>query len=242
MTDEQHYTIGELAQVADVTPRTIRYYTAEGLLPPPDTRGRYALYNEAHLLRLRLIARLKDAYLPLSEIKARLENLSNEEMQQLLTTEAQSTPPNSASDYIAQVLGTRDVPTVRVEPPRKRTPKHSVTDQPTMRAQAPFDEASPEEKYKDVPPQPSLHLGYVESVSQETATQRPASLLSRLAPSDQTHQETATEEILETSERWQRIVLAPGVELHILEPITPEQHKQIERLVTQARTWLKDND
>ncbi len=76
MNKETLYTIGELAEATGTTPRTIRYYTAEGLLPPPDTRGRYALYGQEHIDRLQLIARLKDAYLPLGEIKARMEQLS----------------------------------------------------------------------------------------------------------------------------------------------------------------------
>ena len=242
MTDEHHYTISELARAADVTPRTIRYYTAEGLLPPPDTRGRYALYSEAHLLRLRLIARLKDAYLPLSEIKTRLENLSSEQIQQLLITETQPTPPNNASDYIAQVLGKRSQSQARVETSHKQAQNFGVTDQPTMQARAPFDEASPEEERKDAPPQPSLQLGYIESIAEETSTRRPPSLLSRLAPSDQISPEEATEETLKTSERWQRIMLAPGIELHILEPMTHKQREQIEQLIAQTRTWLKDND
>ncbi|NOK62539.1 MAG: hypothetical protein GFH27_549333n27 [Chloroflexi bacterium AL-W] len=243
MTEEHSYTIGELAQAAGVTPRTIRYYTAEGLLPPPDTRGRYALYGETHLLRLRLIARLKDAYLPLGEIKSRLQPLSNEQMQQLLTTETQPTPSTgSASDYIAQVLGKRSMPPTSAEATYKQSHEATTRDRPMVQAHAPFGKPSPSERYKEAPSQPSLHLGYVEPLPEETTLPRPTSLLSRLAPPDQTSSEPKTEEVPETSERWQRIVLAPGVELHILEPLTPKQREQIEQLVTQARTWLEDND
>jgi DNA-binding transcriptional MerR regulator len=105
MTQETVYTIGDLADLAGVTPRTIRYYTAEGLLPPPDTRGRYALYSEEHLLRLQLIARLKDAYLPLGEIKAQLDQLSSAQVEQLLAehTAPAPEPSTSAADYLAQV-------------------------------------------------------------------------------------------------------------------------------------------
>src|SRR5438045_3652795 len=41
MTDARtaQLTIAELAARAGVTPRTIRYYVAEGLLPPPGGRG-----------------------------------------------------------------------------------------------------------------------------------------------------------------------------------------------------------
>src|SRR5687767_178938 len=111
MAEEILYTISELADAAGVTPRTIRYYTAEGLLPPPDARGRYALYTTDHLHRLLLIARLKEAYLPLNEIKARLDRLAAEEVEQVLSETSRSVPqpaPSSAADYIAQILGYRD--------------------------------------------------------------------------------------------------------------------------------------
>jgi DNA-binding transcriptional MerR regulator len=73
---EEQYTISELADAAGVTPRTVRYYTTEGLLPPADMRGKYALYSRVHRLRLQLIAQLKESYLPLGEIRARLERLT----------------------------------------------------------------------------------------------------------------------------------------------------------------------
>ncbi|HWQ13559.1 MAG TPA: MerR family transcriptional regulator, partial [Roseiflexaceae bacterium] len=104
MAEERTYTIGQLAEAAGVTPRTIRYYTAEELLPPPDSRGKYALYSEDHLLRLRLIARLKEAYLPLGEIKARLGALSPEQVAALLAEYEEAPAPSSAADYIAQLL------------------------------------------------------------------------------------------------------------------------------------------
>ena len=112
---EPFYTISELADLAGVSPRTIRYYTGEGLLPPPDTRGRYALYSADHLRRLQLIARLKDAYLPLNAIKERIEQLPTDQIEQLLadhTPSLRQAAPSSAVDYIAQVLGneSRDIP------------------------------------------------------------------------------------------------------------------------------------
>ena len=64
--------IAELARRAGVTPRTIRYYVAEGLLPPPGGRGQRRAYGRAHLERLETIRQLKVAYLPLHEIRRRL--------------------------------------------------------------------------------------------------------------------------------------------------------------------------
>src|SRR5438270_5009726 len=78
------YTISELADAAGTTPRTVRFYTAEGLLPPPDARGRYALYSNEHLDRLRLIDRLKEAHQPLNAIRERLSQLTREEISSLL--------------------------------------------------------------------------------------------------------------------------------------------------------------
>src|SRR4051812_49678630 len=104
MAEETFYTIGQLAELAGVTPRTIRYYTAEGLLPRPDARGQYALYSEEHLLRLQLIAQLKESYLPLGEIKARIENLDDAQIRALLDDHRESLVPlASAADYLAQV-------------------------------------------------------------------------------------------------------------------------------------------
>ena len=85
---EGSYNIGELAKYAGVTTRTVRYYCAEGLLPPPDTTGRYASYSEKHLCRLLLIARWKNDYLPLHKIRARLANLTTGEIMALLESDA----------------------------------------------------------------------------------------------------------------------------------------------------------
>ncbi len=76
-TQKMLYTIEELSEATGITARTIRYYTTEGLLASPETRGRYALYSEAHLRRLQLVVMLKAAYLPLTTIKDRLAYVSH---------------------------------------------------------------------------------------------------------------------------------------------------------------------
>lgn len=48
--------IGELAQIAQTTVETVRYYEKEGLLPEPArTAGNFRVYGPAHLERLRFI-------------------------------------------------------------------------------------------------------------------------------------------------------------------------------------------
>ena len=76
-TQKMLYTIEELSESTGITARTIRYYTTEGLLATPETRGRYALYSEAHLRRLQLVVMLKAAYLPLGAIKEKLARVSS---------------------------------------------------------------------------------------------------------------------------------------------------------------------
>src|SRR6266566_9115465 len=101
-------TIQELANRAEVTTRTIRYYVEQGVLPPPE-RGRPAEYTEGHVARLALIKRLKEQYLPLDEIRDTLQRLSLAEVQALVDhyspQQEQAQKLDSAADYIANVLG-----------------------------------------------------------------------------------------------------------------------------------------
>ncbi|MGW5381455.1 MerR family transcriptional regulator [Nocardia sp. NPDC003963] len=54
----QEYRVAELAEAAGVAVRTVRYYQERGLLEAPRRQGRHAIYNRAHLERLKLIADL----------------------------------------------------------------------------------------------------------------------------------------------------------------------------------------
>ncbi len=80
-------TLAELTDAADVSVRTVRYYIAEGLLPPPEGAGPSSAYSAGHLARLRLIQRLKAAYLPLKEIRRRLSGLEDDEVLAILAQE-----------------------------------------------------------------------------------------------------------------------------------------------------------
>ena len=62
--------IGELAEKAGVTPRTIRYYEDLGLLSPSEREGKgFRYYTEVELARLRKIDALKALGLSLEEIR-----------------------------------------------------------------------------------------------------------------------------------------------------------------------------
>jgi DNA-binding transcriptional MerR regulator len=54
------YRLDDLARSAGVASTTVRLYQQKGLLAPPRLEGRTGWYDDAHLSRLRLIARLQD--------------------------------------------------------------------------------------------------------------------------------------------------------------------------------------
>jgi DNA-binding transcriptional MerR regulator len=104
MPTENDYTLQDLADLADVTPRTIRYYVAQGLLPSPGRVGPGATYGEGHLARLRLIRQLQRDHLPLAEIRSRLASLDDATVAELLAAAPPGPAPGSAAEYIRRVL------------------------------------------------------------------------------------------------------------------------------------------
>ncbi|GER85705.1 hypothetical protein KTAU_43390 [Thermogemmatispora aurantia] len=71
---ERELSIDELSQVTGIPSRTIRFYNTQGLLPPPQKRGRVAYYSGEHVRVLTLIKELKEKHnLPLDLIRQLLE-------------------------------------------------------------------------------------------------------------------------------------------------------------------------
>jgi DNA-binding transcriptional MerR regulator len=102
----ENVDINTLSRATGVSVRTIRYYLAEGLLPPPQGRGPAASYNREHLDRLRLIRHWQATHQTLSDIKERLIGLDALGVARALAEldgEAQ-VAPRSAADYVRQVL------------------------------------------------------------------------------------------------------------------------------------------
>ncbi len=76
----ERFSLAELTEASGVSVRTVRYYIAEGLLPPPVGSGPKAYYTRDHLDRLTLIGRMRANYLPLKEIRRRLEEMTPAEV------------------------------------------------------------------------------------------------------------------------------------------------------------------
>ncbi len=88
--DPHRYAMSDLERETGLNARTIRYYIAQGLLPPAHGRGPSATYDLGHLLRLRMIQLLKNEYLPLEDIKTRLADLTDRDIAAML--EVQTRP------------------------------------------------------------------------------------------------------------------------------------------------------
>jgi Ca-activated chloride channel family protein len=109
-------SLAELAAAAGVSPRTVRYYIAQGLLAGPGARGRQASYGEDQLLRLRLIRRLVERHTPLAQIRDLVPPLGHGELVALLGDEdhrRDRTPSGgqSGAEEVAERL--RDAPLAR---------------------------------------------------------------------------------------------------------------------------------
>ena len=77
-------TIEELAERLAVTPRTIRFYTAESLLPEPRREGKRLFYDREHAVLLRVIRLLKDKDLTIAGIRRQLRTHSMSDLQHAL--------------------------------------------------------------------------------------------------------------------------------------------------------------
>jgi DNA-binding transcriptional MerR regulator len=102
-------TLADLARLADVTPRTVRYYVAQGLLPSPGQAGPGSRYPESTLPRLQLIREMQRNHLPLAEIRTRLAGVTDDEIAGLVAPVAPP-PSDTAVDYIRGLLGTARPP------------------------------------------------------------------------------------------------------------------------------------
>ncbi|UQX88843.1 MerR family transcriptional regulator [Jatrophihabitans telluris] len=75
---ERMLTVDELAARTGMTVRTVRFYAAEGLLPPPLRQGRIAYYGPAHRMRLDFIRELQEFGYTLAGIERYLARIPPE--------------------------------------------------------------------------------------------------------------------------------------------------------------------
>jgi DNA-binding transcriptional MerR regulator len=105
VTGDVTFKLDDLARAAGTSARTVRYYVQRGLLPAPAFRGKDSAYGREHLVRLRAIRRLQEAFLPLDAIAVELEQRSLAEIERIaegtqvpsLVVEPGTAPPPKAA-------------------------------------------------------------------------------------------------------------------------------------------------
>jgi len=214
--DDLALTIEQLAERTEVPVRTVRYYIAEGLLPGPGGRGKGTAYMAGHLSRLRLIRLLVERRVPLAEIRERLSALSDDEVADVLAAEERQ----------AQEMG-RAV--------REASPKEYVS---TLLRQARAARQAPAETvtYSSAPsyasPAPLNGGSGLRSTPAEATAGATGGTIAGATGATGSTTASATSQ---AQERWQRITLAAGVELHVREDAGTSQERLIERLIATAR-------
>jgi DNA-binding transcriptional MerR regulator len=72
---ERRYTAAQLGQLSGVGERTVRYYVREGLIDPPNGRGRGAHFDNRHLGQLQRVRFLQEAGLDHAAIRQHGEEI-----------------------------------------------------------------------------------------------------------------------------------------------------------------------
>jgi DNA-binding transcriptional MerR regulator len=209
--DDPRFSLTELADLAGVTPRTVRYYITSGLLPSSGRSGPGAKYGDEDLARLRLIRRLQREHLPLAEIRQRLAGLDDDDVRSL-AVEAEPGPTDSALDYLRKVLEP-------VPPPASPSIPRLQRDQAAGPVLARRMAESPPDGWRPAS-MPALAASGPPSTPTEVV-RPPATAGDR--------------------SQWERIVLAPDIELHVRRPLSRIQNKRVDRLLTIARELLEED-
>lgn len=84
-------TIDQLAQRVGMTVRNIREWQTQGLVPPPERRGRIGVYGEWHIAVIKRVQRLQAEGFPLEVIKRLIDSAAGSE--------------NEVRQFVSQALG-----------------------------------------------------------------------------------------------------------------------------------------
>ena len=182
VSNEQELTLAELTRAAGVSVRTVRYYIAEGLLPPPVRAGPRSAYTRGHLDRLQLIAHMKSIYLPLKEIRRRLAGLDDDDVRRLLATEGQAGAPSPTTTSAGFAWNPPPTPGRQSALDRHGQGEPSRPPPMVMAASAPIPPPGPEPAPEPAPP--PLMMGVATPLTPSVADEREADAWRRVRLSD----------------------------------------------------------
>ena len=226
--DDRGYSVNELADAADVTPRTVHYYISRGLLPASGKEGRGTRYGQGHLDRLRLIRELQREHLPLAEIRQRLEQLPDDQIADLLAAgEIEIRRGASAFQYIQSVLAGTSHRAFPLPVPAR-----------TGGVQSPAA-AVPPAAAPEAPSRPTAAGSTGRATDAPQVALAPAAGAPQVALAPAAH--SPSEPMPSTRSQWERISLGPDVELHVRRPLSRHQNRAVDRLVGLARKLLEED-
>ncbi len=226
------FSLSDLARLADVTPRTVRYYVAQGLLPSPDAAGPATRYPEGHLARLRLIKRLQRDHLPLAEIRARLERMGDDEVlaAAAMLDPQEPEPSLDRRDTLDFVRG------LMLRSGVRPSVGGSVAPDEDAGPSAPRSDAAPRLKRLT---RPATAMRVLESAP-PPASVAPAQSMPATADAAPPMAAPVPSRITTDRSTWERLVISPDVELHVRRPLDRQANKRVDRLERIARELFED--
>lgn len=216
MEQAEEFDLKELCEAAHVTERTVRYYIAEGLLPPPVGVRSQSRYTAAHLERLQLIQQLKEQDFSLRQIKQLLAGKDTASLQPLLD-------PAYLADEVVE-----PIPAQPLHGPIGQSNFNEPSGGPGVfqalnRLDPNFDRRG------DTRPTHSLKMGFTRSWTTGTP-QIPT-------PESGTPEETHKAEA-ELSHLWEKFSIAPGIELMLDKTIADQHRASLAALAEQIKSKL----
>jgi DNA-binding transcriptional MerR regulator len=194
--------LSELAELGDVTSRTVRYYVQAGLLPSPGS-GPKARYGRQHLMRIRLIKQLQRRDIPLAKIRAVLEGLDDEGVEQQLAS-LQAPPDHGTLGRAALGRDSPDPATASAAAPAVDYIRAVLEGRPGL--------PTPTARYA-MPPL-DQRLADPDALADPAPAPLPGPPPAQM-----------------TRSQWERLPLSPDIELHIRRPLSRHQNKQVDRLI-----------
>lgn len=219
------HSLTEVARIAGVTPRTVRYYIGQGLLRPAARTGPGATYDDDQVRRLMLIRRLQRQHLPLAEIRSRLAELNYAQVSELLAEPEPEPAASSALEYIRQHLTGA---TTQTSPSAKLPSTPTSSPRGAMRYLAGIHrspDASAEPRRSAMP-------------AFEPLVARPMAAAPAAAPPLGVRARQADEAAGEMRSTWERIELTPDIEIHVRRPLDRRGNRIVDQILTFARDRL----
>lgn len=209
MTTEE-YTLEDLESMSGLSIRTLRFYIQEGLLPGPDTRGKFARYSQTHLDTIRFIERLKKVHMPLKQIRHLLETMSSREIEDLL----QSGTEGDIILSIPQLLFEDKETGKQKGKQQTSSALEYIRNLESLQGSMEIKETSTRYSIPPAPSRAPAPLGEFFMIQPETGSEA-------------------------SGEAWQRIRLAEGVELHLRQPLSNEKEQAVRELIRTSRQLFR---